>query len=129
MEGDGPGAGKEPVPRLPVQRPLFLFVWTWLLWLAWQPPIVLGLATSGRLSPEMIPPAAAAIGLSLFTWALAALRFRLPLVQVPLYPLTILLVSGIAARSLLWHLRKRGTWKGRGIHVVPSGRTGTARSS
>ncbi len=122
------GLAKNLFPVFRHNLPLFLFVWTWLLWLAWQPPIVLALASSGRLSPEMIPPAAATIGLSLFTWALAALRFRLPLVQVPLYPLTILAVSGIAIRSFLWHLRKRGTWKGRGIHVAPSGQTGTARS-
>ncbi len=57
------------------------------------------------------------VGLSLLTWALAAVRFRLPLVQVPLYPMTVLLVTGIALRSLAWHLRKKGAWKGRGIHV------------
>lgn len=123
------GLAKNLFPVFRYNVPLFLFVWTWLLWLAWQPPAVLALAASGRLSPEMVPPAAAAIGLSLFTWALAAVRFRLPLPQVPLYPVTILLVAGIAARSFLWHLRKRGSWKGRGIHVSPSDQRGPARFS
>ncbi|MCX7750166.1 MAG: glycosyltransferase [Candidatus Bipolaricaulota bacterium] len=112
------GLAKNLFPVFRYNVPLFLFVWTWLLWLAWQPPAVLALAASGRLRPEMVPPAAATIGLSLLTWGIAALRFRLPLLQVPLYPITVLLVSGIAVRSLLWHLARRGTWKGRGIHVA-----------
>ena len=111
------GLAKNLFPVFRYNVPLFLFVWTWLLWLAWQPPVVVALAASGRLRGEIVPPAALAIGLSLLTWALSALRFRLPLVQVPLYPVTVLLVSGIAVRSFLWHLRGQGTWKGRGIHV------------
>lgn len=112
------GLAKNLFPVFHYNVPFFLFVWTWLLWLAWQPPVVLAIQASGGDVPEAIAlPAAITIGLSLLTWVLAALRFRLPLVQVPLYPVTILLVSGIALRSLLWHLRHRGTWKGRGIHV------------
>ncbi len=97
---------------------LFMFVWTWLMWLAWQPLFVLAFHAAGRGIPhDMVLLAAVTIGLSLFTWALSAVRFRLPLVQIFLYPMTILLVSGIAARSLVWHLGGRGTWKGRRIHV------------
>ncbi len=126
------GLAKNLFPVFRYNVPLFLFVWTWLLWLAWQPPVVVGLAAAGRLQGEIVPPAALTIGLSFLTWALSALRFRLPLLQVPLYPVTVLLVSGIAVRSLLWHLRGRGTWKGRGIHVEakrpPTARTGRATS-
>lgn len=111
------GLAKNLFPVFRYNVPLFLFVWTWLLWLAWQPPVALALAAVGRVPEGITPPAAITIGLSLLTWLLTALRFRLPLLQVPLYPVTILLVSGIAVRSLLWHLRRRGTWKGRGIHV------------
>ncbi len=97
---------------------LFLFVWTWLLWLAWQPLLVLSLRFIWNTVPEeIVLPAAATIGLSLLTWTLSAVRFRLPLIQVLLYPVTVLLVTGIALRSLAWHLRRKGTWKGRSIHV------------
>ncbi|MBP7726118.1 MAG: glycosyltransferase [Candidatus Bipolaricaulis anaerobius] len=112
------GLAKNLFPVFRYNVPLYLFVWTWLLWLACQPPLVLILnAVGGRVAEGMIVPAAATIGLSLVTWVLSAVRFRLPLAQVLLYPVTILLVFGIALRSLLWHLRGRGTWKGREIHV------------
>ena len=112
------GLAKNLFPVFRYNVPLFLFVWTWLLWLAWQPLFVLGMRIAGSAVPEgIMAPAAATIGLSLVTWALCSMRFRAPLVQVLLYPVTILLVTGIALRSLAWHLWGRGTWKGRGIHV------------
>lgn len=112
------GLSKNLFPVFRYNIVLFLFVWTWLLWLAWQPLFVLALRFTGHGVPEgVVAPAAVTIGLSLFTWALSAVRFRFPLVQVPLHPVTILLVTGIALRSLAWHLGGRGTWKGRGIHV------------
>lgn len=112
------GLAKNLFPVFRYSVPLFLFVWTWLLWLAWQPLFVLALRITGNAVPEgIVLPAAATIGLSLLTWSLSAVRFRLPLVQVLLYPVTILLVTGIGFRSLAWHLRRKGTWKGRGIHV------------
>lgn len=116
------GLAKNLFPVFRYNAPLFLFVWTWLLWLAWQPLFVLALGVTGNSVPKgIVLPAAATIGLALLTWALSAVRFRLPLVQVPLYPVTILLVMGIALRSLAWHLRRKGTWKGRGIHVLGNG--------
>ncbi len=112
------GLAKNLFPVFRYNVPLFLFVWTWLLWLAWQPLFVVALRIAGGAVPDgIVLPAAATIGLSLFTWALCSMRFRTPLVQVLLYPVTILLVTGIALRSLAWHLWGRGTWKGRGIHV------------
>ncbi len=112
------GLAKNLFPVFRYNVPLFLFVWTWLLWLAWQPLVVFALHVTRNTVPEgIVAPAAATIGLSLVTWAVSALRFRLPLVQVFLYPVTVLLVTGIALRSLAWHLRKKGAWKGRGIHV------------
>lgn len=112
------GLAKNLFPVFRYNIPLFLFVWTWLLWLAWQPLFVLAVRFTSNAVPEGgVAPAAATIGLSLFTWALSAVRFRLPLVQAPFYPVTIFLVVGIALRSLAWHLRRKGTWKGRGIHV------------
>ncbi len=116
------GLAKNLFPVFRYNVPLFLFVWTWLLWLAWQPLVVLALhVTRSAVLEGIVAPAAATIGLSLVTWALCAVRFRTPLVQVPLYPVTVLLVTGIALRSLVWHLRKKGSWKGRGIHVRGDG--------
>ena len=95
--------------------PLFCFVWLWLFLVAWDPPIVLILwATQALPVPgQFVLPAALAIGLGLLLWLVPVLRFRLPLVQVVLHPITMLLMLPIAARSIIWHATGRGTWKGR----------------
>lgn len=112
------GLAKNLFPVFRYNVPFLVFVWTWLLWVAWQPLIVLLLKALGTtLPPGIATPAAITVGLSLLTWVLSAARFRLPLVQALLYPVTVFLVATIAGRSLFWHLSGRGEWKGRGIHV------------
>lgn len=96
----------------------FAFVWTWLLYVAWQPLVVLPLALRGLLSPALALPAAWAVGLAWALWTLAVVRFRLPAWLSLGYPWVHLVAWFTAARSLLWHLARRGTWKGRSIHVA-----------
>ncbi len=95
----------------------FAFVWTWLLYAAWQPLFVLPLALLGLVSPELVRPAAWAIGSAFSLWTFTTLRFLLPF-WIPLaHPLVHLVAWFTAARSAFWHLSGRGTWKGRPIYV------------
>ena len=95
--------------------PLFSFVWAWLFWVAWEPPLVLVLRATRALSipAEAVVPSALAVGLCLILWLINNLRFRIPWIQATLHPVTMLLVLSIAARSVIWHALGRGTWKGR----------------
>jgi len=95
--------------------PLFCFVWAWLFWVAWEPPLLLVLRATRALSipAEIVIPAALATSLCLLLWLISNLRFRIPLIQAALHPVTMLLMLFIAARSVIWHALGRGTWKGR----------------
>jgi len=95
--------------------PLFCFVWAWLFWVAWEPPLLLVLRATRALSipAEIVIPAALATSLCLLLWLISNLRFRIPLIQAALHPVTMLLMLFIAARSVIWHVLGRGTWKGR----------------
>ncbi len=95
----------------------FAFVWTWLLYVAWQPLLGLPLALSGVLPRNLAVPAAWAVGGAFALWAFTVLRFRLPLWLALGYPFVHLVAWITAARSAFWHLSGRGTWKGRSIHV------------
>lgn len=95
--------------------PLFCFVWAWLFWVAWEPPLLLVLRAARALPipAEIVVPAALATSLCLLLWLISNLRFRIPLIQAVLHPVTMLLVLFIAAHSLIWYALGRGTWKGR----------------
>lgn len=95
----------------------FAFVWTWLLYVAWQPLFVLPFALSGFVSSGLVRPGAWAVGSAFSLWAFTSLQFRLPLWLPLAYPLVHLVAWFTAARSAFWHLSGRGTWKGRSIHV------------
>jgi len=95
--------------------PLFCFVWVWLFWVAWEPPLLLVLRATRALTipAEIVVPAAVATSLCLLLWLISNLRFRIPLIQAALHPVTMLLMLFIAARSVIWYALGRGTWKGR----------------
>jgi len=100
--------------------PFFCFVWAWLFWVAWEPPLLLVLRATRAMpiSAEIVTPAALATGLCLLLWLISDLRFRIPLIQAALHPVTMLLMLFIAARSVTWHALGRGTWKGRPLRPV-----------
>lgn len=105
---------------------LFLFVWLWLVVLFWEPLVVIGVhLAGGPVWPESLRIALATVAASLALWAFSNWRLRLPQVQTPFYPVTILVAAVIAFNSLVGTLLGRGTWKGRSIHQQPSG-TGEA---
>jgi chlorobactene glucosyltransferase len=92
----------------------FVFVWTWLAIVFTGPPLLLMLSlTSGSLPPLLEILSGLAIGLALLLWGTVYWQFHFPLYLTFLYPLTILLVVYLAARSLLLSLTGQATWKGR----------------
>lgn len=99
--------------------PVFAFVWAWMLLAFWQPWLGLALSLLGHPSPGFSPLLAwAALLLQSALWAVAALRFRSSLLQVPLSPLTIAFFSAAAARSAWRYYRRHPlTWKGRQLPV------------
>ena len=103
--------------------PLFCFVWAWLLWVAWEPPLVLVLRATRAVSmpAEVVIPAALATGCCLLLWLISSLRFRIPWIQAALYPVTMMLMLSIAVRSVIWHALGRGTWKGRPLRPGDEG--------
>jgi hypothetical protein len=118
------GFAKNLFARFGYNLPVFAFVWLWLLWVTWQPPLLLILRA---IMPSAVPSAAAwlaatAMGLSFFLWFVCDLRFRIRLDHVALAPVTVLLAAGIAVRSVAWHALGRGTWKGRPTRPVSRNR-------
>lgn len=99
--------------------PVFAFVWAWLLWISWEPPLILLLraAGGGVVSDALMPPAAIATGLLLVLWLINNVRFRLPIWQAIVHPITLMLVCAIAVRSVAWRYLRTGTWKGRPLQV------------
>lgn len=91
----------------------FVFVWSWLLYVAWQPIFVLFLSLAGMLNPELLVPTAWALGSAGLLWAFTIVRFRLPFWLLVGYSAVHL----VAFLTAFWHLSGRGTWKGRIIHV------------
>ena len=97
--------------------PVFSFVWIWLL-LVYVEPFVLILAkAAGILVPEPVfGLALASAGLSLLLWGLNNLKFRMPLIQAALYPVTVVLLFIMAVRSAWYYYTRRPfDWKGRDL--------------
>ncbi len=95
---------------------LLLFVWAYLLVVAWEPILVLLAAGLGALSPAFAPvPAAIAVGEMLALWAVACARFKFPLYLALLYPVSIAIAFAIAIRSLALAYRGGAEWKGRKV--------------
>jgi len=98
--------GNKPLP--------FLFAWSWITVVFWGPFITLGLALSGvSLSPITLTLTGLAIALALLIWSLIHWRFGFPRYLPLLYPVTILLATLIALRSMILTRQGQTTWKGR----------------
>jgi chlorobactene glucosyltransferase len=93
----------------------FLFAWGWLLVMFLKPYLDLSLYALGQ--PIGVPLAAVlvCIGLALVVWLFPYYQLGLPLAPVLVYPLTVLIMVGIAVRSLWFALSGRLTWKDRVI--------------
>lgn len=92
---------------------VYLFVFGWMVVL-FEVPLATLLAvvvTGGQLTAAYT--LFGCIGLSLVLWLLPYREIRVPLYLVPLYPATVLANVLVAARSLLFTMGGRVTWKGR----------------
>ncbi len=97
--------------------PIFAFVWIWLL-LVYVEPFMLILAKVAGLpvTEPVFRLALVASGLSLLLWGVNNWRFRLPLIQAALYPVTVGLLFIMALRSAWYHyIRRPFDWKGRDL--------------
>jgi chlorobactene glucosyltransferase len=92
----------------------FVLTWLWLEVMFWEPLIMLFLALCGvRVFGHQFAFTASAVGASLLIWGILYGRFRMPVYQAVVYPLTMVLIVMIAWRSMALTLSGRTTWKGR----------------
>ncbi len=92
----------------------YLFVWAWLALITWEPLLVTALSPlSIGASTFRVWPAAVAVVESLALWYLVLVRLRFDRRLSLLYPISVLLFSLIALRSLLLTASGRTRWKGR----------------
>jgi chlorobactene glucosyltransferase len=99
---------------------LFIGVWLWLAVVFLLPVVVLFLGLLGGLVPAFDTVIAGfGIAFGLASWGICHLRFGYPLRMAPLYPVTMLLVLYIAARSVILTLQGRASWKGRTLDQHP----------
>jgi len=120
------GFSKNLFARFHYNLPVFAFVWAWLLWVTWEPPIllILWVAAPGAVPTAAASTAAAATGLSFLLWLISDLRFRVRLAHVAMAPLTVLVAFGVAARS--GHLARASTRDLEEAPASPESRLGRA---
>ncbi len=100
------------------KRPLvFMFIWSWLWYVTWQPFGALALAALGVLPGELLFPSLLTILAQATNWGLVAVRSGLPKILTILFPATVFFSTCTALKSFLWHTLGRGEWKGRTIHL------------
>ncbi len=99
--------------------PVFAFIWTWLLLVFCEPPLLLAMAPFGLLESRVVAAAGVAAGLAMLLWAVSLKRLRLPARRAFLYPLSVLGIFLLAARSLWQAARGTAVWKGRGLGRRP----------
>ncbi|MEO0069527.1 MAG: glycosyltransferase, partial [candidate division WOR-3 bacterium] len=90
-----------------------LFVWFWMLLITYHPLVTAAvLIGNGQLNAHF-QAAAATVALSLLIWFITALKTKLPVTVVLLYPLTMAVASSIGIYSLILSVLGRTGWKGR----------------
>jgi chlorobactene glucosyltransferase len=99
--------------------PAFIMIWLWLLLVFWMPLVIL-MAGSTVFSTLSLPLylSCASVAVSLAIWAIAYVRFHFPIYMVLFYPFSALMMSFMAAGSMVLNYRKKATWKGR---TMPGG--------
>ena len=94
----------------------FTLIWLWLAVVFTLPPLTLAAGALGLLPAGFdLRLPLAAVGASLLLWALCAWRFALPPMVVALYPVSVLLMTFTALRSLVITRAGRATWRGRAL--------------
>lgn len=93
----------------------YVFAWAWLLVLFLKPFLDLGLVAAGLPIGAPVAAVLVCVGLALLVWLVPYRQLGLPLLPALLYPITMLVMGGVALRSLWLGLRGRLTWKDRAI--------------
>jgi chlorobactene glucosyltransferase len=91
----------------------YLFVFTWLMVMFWEPLVLLVLFVLGLVPQIRIIELIISIGLACLLWWIPYCVLGLPARLVRLYPLTVLANSVVAFQSLVLSLTGRLTWKDR----------------
>jgi chlorobactene glucosyltransferase len=93
----------------------YLFAWLWLALMALAPVVTLGLYGLGAAPDVPLAATLTCIGLALLLWSVPYRALGLPLYLAGLYPVIVLVMQGVAWRSLWLSLTGRLTWKGRAL--------------
>ncbi len=91
----------------------YLFVWTWMGLVTWEPLVALGVRALGIPSPFALWPAVLAVVEMTALWGIGMARLRFPLYLALLYPVNLTVFGFVAFRSLFFTITGRATWKGR----------------
>ena len=93
----------------------YVFAWAWLLVLFLKPWFDVGLYALGRPIGVPLPAVLASIGLAFLVWLIPYRQLGVPDRLALPYPLVVVLLGGIALRSLWLGLRGRLVWKERAV--------------
>ena len=93
----------------------FIFVFTWLAVMFWEPLIILLVMIFGQPIQAQSNELTACLGLSVLLWLTAYASLRIPIWLAFLYPFTILANELVALKSVASTLGGHLSWKGRAI--------------
>ncbi len=108
------GLSKNTFPACGYNVPLSIITWLWINFVFWAPIIELGVHKLPNYPPILsLGLAAISIIASLLLFSGYYLRFKLPIYTVPLYPVSVSLITAILFSSMYLTLSGRATWKDR----------------
>jgi len=94
--------------------PLFIISWLWIIFVTWEPIIVLAIYKIPDYPPTLeLGLAVIAIIAILLLWFIYYQRFKLPVYYILLYPVSVVLMAAISTSSMILTLSGRATWKDR----------------
>jgi chlorobactene glucosyltransferase len=94
--------------------PLFIISWLWIIFVTWEPLIVLAIYKIPDYPPTLeLGLAVIAIITILLLWFIYYQRFKLPVYYILLYPVSVILMAAISTSSMILTLSGRATWKDR----------------
>jgi chlorobactene glucosyltransferase len=94
--------------------PFFIAAWLWIIFVFWEPPIVLAASVMPAFPQSAsVVLATAAVLATLALWAVYYRRFRFPLHMVIVYPVSTVMMAAIAFSSMVLTLSGNATWKDR----------------
>ena len=95
------------------------FIWFWMIFVYGFPLLLIIQGVCSILDAPWSWLVVTTVALQLIVWALPTLRFRMPMVVVLLYPVIVLLASGIGLTSMVCTMSGKAMWKGRTLGNAP----------